>query len=142
MKLLKELYSLPTEFVTRRLEPEWFTGWYRKPSDWDSGIGPFYSYVHYVNGKIHKDDGPAYIEMWAKNEAEYFSVAWFQNGQYHNTNGPAKFMLKEESVNKTENININDYDCLFYIDGIYLLDKEFWEHPKAIIAKLNKIIST
>ncbi len=37
----------------------------------------------YKNGKIHRDDGPAYKSIFSGLEL------WYKNGVYHRTDGPA-----------------------------------------------------
>ena len=40
-----------------------------------------------LNGKLHREDGPA-IQEWYENDQKEFEI-WCLNGQYHRENGPA-----------------------------------------------------
>ena len=73
----------------------------------------------YKNGRLHREDGPALIDV---GETEY----WFTNGILHRLDVPAV-------VYKTGNYQ-------YWINYCVLSAHDFWNHPRVLIHKLNKIL--
>lgn len=68
------------------------------------------------------------------NVVEPSQTRWYKNGIRHRLNGPAVIR------HYNENSLIGITKSLYFIDGINLTKKEYWEHPLVIKAILDKII--
>ena len=82
--------------------------------------------THYVNGKLHCDNGPAIInysgEYWYKNGLLHRDIEpavnmpkrkeWYSNGKLHNLNGPAVIYMSADGKERKEYwINgVREYD--------------------------------
>lgn len=76
----------------------------------------------YVNGKLHREDGPARIFD------DQTIVIWAYKGMYHRIGGPAIVYIDDRLC-----------DNLYYIHG-HQYDKEnYWKHPLVVQHKLNEI---
>ena len=58
--------------------------------------GKKYSEEYYLNDKLHRADGPAYIH-WYENGQKSFEE-YFLNGEPHRTNGPASIVWYENAA--------------------------------------------
>ena len=60
----------------------------------------------WINGKLHREEGPAFIEYSKSGEIEY--VAWWLNGKRHRTDGPAMLKYYESGEIQHEEWYLND----------------------------------
>ena len=89
--------------------------------------GGWISIIHFVNGLIHREDGPARIDDNIINP-EIGQTIWSYNDDFHRLDGPAVVTYKGEID--------------FYIFGDSFSEQTYWNDPRVIEYKLNKIIST
>jgi antitoxin component YwqK of YwqJK toxin-antitoxin module len=60
----------------------------------------------YLNGKIHNEEGPAYIRYHENGKVEY--QEWWVNGKLHNEEGPAYIEYYEDGKVSYQSWYIND----------------------------------
>lgn len=135
---LEEQYPLPKTFID--LDKQDYeshkkrflkNGWTKSTSN-DAYGNLFYRFFHFVNEKIHRDEGPAYIETWALNKDKYYSLIWYQNDEIHWLKGPAIYQLEETT---------QTYNNSYYINGRKITPNDYWTNPLVIKSKLNFILS-
>jgi hypothetical protein len=88
--------------------------------------GNKYFEVYYLNGKRHREDGPAY-QSWYQNGNKYFE-AYYLNGKYHREDGPAKLRWYKDG---------NKYFEEYWLDN-KVYSKE--EYKAIILAKKFELI--
>ncbi len=49
--------------------------------------GKIYLIEYWQNGKLHNEDGPAYIQWYPNGQID--NIQYYQNGKRHNEHGPA-----------------------------------------------------
>ncbi len=63
---------------------------------------------YYLNGKLHREDGPAY-QYWHKNGQKKFEL-YYLNGNYHREDGPAEQWWHNNGQKQSE---------IYYLNGKY-----------------------
>jgi len=75
--------------------------------------------VKYNNGKYHSEDGtPAIIDNYL--------MGWYKNGLGHNLLGPAMLWKNGKKI--------------YAIEGVFLSEKEYFNHPLVIDGFINQIL--
>ncbi len=82
---------------------------------------------YYLNNKLHRTDGPAYILYYENGniKAEYY----YLNSNYHRTNGPAKIYYYDNGNIKSKYYYFNDK--IIDVNS----DEEFEKYVKHLILK-------
>jgi len=122
---------IPTKFITVKNNTAWKKikikqGWYKFQSETSIWV-----YEHYVNNVLHKDVGPARIEMLLPDDKIVYSVDYYQNGELHNLNGPASIYTDGP----------NEIFYIYAIEGVEMSKQTFLCHPKVLNQKINSILS-
>lgn len=99
---------------------EWYDNGYRLHGELFTGIEKANDYeCHYLNGKFHRDDKPAYVDVEGVEE-------WYQFGKLHREDGPAsidRYGVKEWWVKGECHredgpaVVYPDGYCSWYLDG-------------------------
>ena len=71
---------------------------------WDNGNKGYE--IWYLNGKKHREDGPAY-QSWYKNGQKYYE-RWYLNGKSHREDGPVSQEWHENGQKEYESWYLND----------------------------------
>jgi hypothetical protein len=91
-------------------------------------VAPSGSKFWYLNGKLHREDGPA--TEWASG-----NKAWYLNGKLHREDGPA---IEDANGYKAWFLNGNlhreDGPAIEWVDG----DKEWWLNGKEVTEEEHK----
>lgn len=95
-----------------------------KIKTWEHAQGTSIGRVYTLNGKIHKLDGPAWINFHKDSGKPWREEYWINN-QLHNENGPAYILYDEEGNAREERYYYLDeqFDSLEDIKK-YILIKE------------------
>lgn len=122
---------IPTKFITVKNNTAWKKikikqGWYKFQSETSIWV-----YEHYVNNVLHKDVGPARIEMLLPDDKIVYSVDYYQNGELHNLNGAAS----------TYTDSPNEIFEIYAIEGIEMSKAAYDCHHKVVDYKINSILS-
>ena len=79
----------------------------------------------FLNGKLHKEDGPAVIGYYLSGDIEY--EVWYLNGNEHRTDGPSYVEYAEYYNPESDEAFKIIFQC-WYLNG-----KQFW--PEDWLAK-------
>lgn len=112
----------------------------------------------YLNGKIHREDGPAYTS-WIEGGQILYKRIWMQNDEYHREDGPAGIYYNDDGNIDSEVWYINGechkldgpawigyengkiYNTQYWIRGL-LYSKEEWEqNPEVLEHTMNQLIN-
>lgn len=72
-----------------------------------------------LNGKRHKENGPAVIKYYESGQKEY--EAWYRNGEFHREDGPAYIVYDKDGRIKEKT---------YYLNGNEITEKEFMKYKK------------
>lgn len=91
----------------------------------EPSVKSYNSEIWYFEGKLHRETGPA---VSLSTFSTYYK--WYKHGKRHRLDGPAVFHVYAGW----------HMPGGYWIDGVQYIKKEdFWNHPKVIEHKLNKI---
>ena len=82
--------------------------------------GEVASEYHYLNSKLHRTDGPAFIEYWPSysNYPQLEKMVeieeWYLNGLRHRTNGPARIKRYKTGVISSQKWYLHDKEIFPY----------------------------
>ena len=92
------------------------------PCDYTGWVKAFgENIVHYKNGVIHREDGPAIINRCGIRQ-------WLSNGSRHRLDGPAVYHM---TLSKT---HVKSY----FIEGFSYSEEKFSKHPEVLKFKIEK----
>lgn len=83
---------------------------------------------YYVNGRLHRIDGPARI-------CDDGSEMWLYEGVYHRIGGPAI-----TSKNPEHQMFIETQAETYYIHGACYTEEDYWKHPLVVHCVLKEIL--
>ena len=102
-------------------EPEYskHTGWCRI---YKGEVTNMSQVRHVINGVLHHDTMPALFCF------RTMSQQWFTNGRRNRLDGPATTYFGDSN------------QCQWWIDHIFFEEKQYWNQPKVIEFKLERIL--
>jgi hypothetical protein len=84
---------------------------------YENGSEQYLRYI--INGSLHRDDGPAYIDKSKEGNVTY--MAWYMNGNPHRTDGPSSIDYYSDMVDVICFVHYKQNGVLHRVDGPALI---------------------